>query len=520
MTDKNLAPLPVGIFNFEQLRNYELTYVDKTPLLLKLAQLPGRYFLSRPRRFGKSLTLSTLDAMFSGKAELFKGLAAEEWVKQQAAHPCPVLRLDMSKLGVYESPDLFEESLMADLQDKADQFGVTARGSRSEIFLRSLIGAIYRKAGPVVLLIDEYDKPVLDNLSSVETAEAMRSKLRSFYTVVKACEDYLRFVLLTGISKFTKMGVFSAINNLRDISMSEEYGTLCGYTQEELETYFDGWLGKLGQKHAMTREALLHKIRDYYDGFCFDGVTKVYNPFSTLWMFQEGQFRNYWYESASPSFIPDYLKRHHEFSLEKFRHAEVSPQFITAHEIEQAAPESFLFQAGYLTIESLQEDVLTLDYPNKEVLDSLSEMYALTVYKIDDANKTANDLWRAFSSGDVDRVKLLYNAALASMPYDLFAKADEGFYKAVFLALLRGAGIKSMGEVHSARGRNDVEVVTPARVFVIEFKTAPGQKKAAPLAIAALEQIETQGYAEKYAAEGREVVKTAFVVDLEKRAIV
>ena len=520
MTDNNLSPLPVGIFNFESLRSRGFTYVDKTAMLMKIADGPGRYFLSRPRRFGKSLTLSTLDAMFSGKAQLFKGLAAEGWVAGQAKHPCPVLRVDISLTGSCRDTAEFERKLGRQLRFAADDHNVVLSEPDAEGMFDELIHKLYKSCGPVVLLIDEYDKPVLDNLHNVEMAEAMRRSLRSFYTVVKGCEDYLRFVLLTGISKFTKMGVFSAINNLRDISMSEEYGALCGYTQEELEHYFDGWLGVLGQKHGMSRKALLDKIRDYYDGFCFDGVTKVYNPFSTLWMFQERQFRNYWYESGSPSFIPDYLKAHHEFSLEKFRHAEVSPQFITAHEIEQAAPESFLFQAGYLTIESLQEDVLTLDYPNKEVLDSLSEMYALTVYRIDRANQTANDLWRAFSLGDVDTVKMLFNAALASMPYDLFVKADEGFYKAVFLALLRGAGIKSMGEVHSSRGRSDVEVVTPSRVFVIEFKTAKGERTVDSRRLAGLAQIESRGYAEKYAAEGREIVKCAFVVDLEKRAIV
>ena len=519
MTEKKLQALPVGIFNFEQLRSYDLTYVDKTPLLLKLAQLPGRYFLSRPRRFGKSLTLSTLDAMFSGKAELFRGLAAESWVAEQAKHPCPVLRLDMSKRNT-DSPEAFELSLKENLMREARLRKIELFSSTPGGMLEDLIAAMYEQNGPVVVLIDEYDKPVLDNLSSVETAEAMRRALRSFYTVVKGCEDYLRFVLLTGISKFTKMGVFSAINNLSDISMDREFGTLCGYTQAELENTFGGWIDATAAALGLSREELLIKAKEYYDGFSFDGVTRVYNPFSMLQFFQKAAFRNYWYESASPSFIPDYLKRHNEFSLEKFRHTMVSELFIGALEIEQAAPESFLFQAGYLTIEKVQDQLLTLDYPNKEVLDSLSAMYAASVYKISEPDLTAYSLWQAFANGDVDRVKLLYNAALASMPYDLFTKADEGFYKAVFLALLRGAGIKSMGEVHSSRGRSDVEVVTPARVFVIEFKTAPGQKKAAPLAIAALEQIETRGYAEKYAAEGRGVVKTAFVVDLEKRAIV
>ena len=519
MSDKSLQVLPVGLFNFERLRTANMLYVDKTELLVSLADTCQRAFLSRPRRFGKSLTLSTLDAMFSGKTELFKGLAAERWVREQAKSPCPVLRLDMSSLGSYDSAELFEDSLLTDLREKAALFGAEATGSRSELLLKSLIGALYRKHGPVVLLIDEYDKPVLDNLQSPETAEAMRRKLRSFYTVVKGCEDHLRFVMLTGISKFTKIGVFSAINNLSDISLDEAYGALCGYTQDEIERCFGGWIGATAAKMDLSREALLEQAREYYDGFSFDGVTKVYNPFSMLQFFQKAAFRNYWYESGSPSFVPDYLKAHHEFSLEKFRHKMVSELFISAQEIERAAPESFLFQAGYLTIEKRSGQMLTLDYPNREVLDSLSAMYSLLVYKVRDSDMTADSLWRAFAAGDPERVKALFNAALASMPYDLFRDADEGFYKAVFLALLRGAGISALGEVHSSLGRSDVEVVMPDRIFVIEFKTAQNGRSVESQRLAGEEQIAARGYADKYAADARETVAAAFVVDLEKRAI-
>jgi len=519
MNEKKLPALPVGIFNFEQLRKYDMIYVDKTPQLLELARLPGRYFFSRPRRFGKSLTLSTLDAVFSGKVELFRGLAAEDWVDEQAKHPCPVLRFDMSQMSM-RSPEDFDVSLREELGRVAAKNGISIVSSTLGGVFKDLVTGLYEQRGPVVSLIDEYDKPVLDKLFQPEMAEAMRQQLRSFYTVVKSCEDYLQFVMLTGISKFTKMGVFSAINNLRDISMSEEYGALCGYTQDELERTFDGWLEKLGKKQNSTREALLKKIREYYDGFSFDGVTKVYNPFSTLRMFQEGQFRNYWYESGSPSFIPDYLRRHNEFSLEKFRHKMVSELFISAQEIERAAPESFLFQAGYLTIEKRSGQMLTLDYPNREVLDSLSAMYSMLVYKIPDPDMTTHSLWEAFAAGDWQQIKRLFNAALASMPYDLFTHADEGFYKAVFLALLRGAGLSALGEVHSARGRSDVEIVLPDRVFVIEFKTAPHENDVESRRHAGDEQIAVRGYAEKYAADTREIMTATFVVDLKKRTIV
>ena len=520
MNERNLPNLPVGVYKFEDIRQFNMTYVDKTGLLLDLVRVPARVFLSRPRRFGKSLTLSTLKAMFSGRAELFKGLAAEEWVAGQAKHPNPVLHLDIGNRKT-ESPEAFERSLINMLEMIGEEWNVPHKDTQGAgDYLEWLVFSIFRKAGPVVILVDEYDKPILEHLNNLELAEAMRVKLRSFYTVIKGCEPYLRFVMLTGISKFAKMGVFSAINNLSDISLDRAYGALCGYTQEELESYFSGWIDATAEKMEMSREALLAKTKEYYDGFSFDGATRVYNPFSTLQLFSKCDFRNYWYESASPSFIPNYLKEHHEFSLEKFRHMRVSELFISALEIERAAPESFLYQAGYLTLEKRSGQMLTLDYPNREVLDSLSAMYTALVYNVTNAGDAGLTLWEAFEAHDLDRVKLLYNSALASIPYDYFGDAREDFYKAIFLTLLRGAGFDSLGELHSSRGRSDVEVRMSDAVYVIEFKTAESARQVETKRAVGEKQIDDRGYAEKYAADSREVVKTTFVIDLDKRQAV
>lgn len=344
MPENALPVLPVGLFNFETLRKNNMLYIDKTAQLLELARYPGRFFLSRPRRFGKSLTLSTLDAMFSGKAELFAGLAAEAWVKEQSRRPCPVLRFDMSVLDA-GSPEAFNVSLH-------DELARAARMNQVELFSQSLGGmfqdlviGLYQQKGPVVVLIDEYDKPVLDNIGQPDMAETLRHKLRAFYTVVKACEDYLRFVMLTGISKFTKMGVFSAINNLNDISMDERFGALCGCTQEELERDLGCWVDAVAAKKCASHAELLAKMKDYYDGFCFDGITKVYNPFSLLQFLQKADFRNYWYQSASPSFVVEYMKQHDIDSPEMYRHIVVGEEFTSAQEIERAAPESFCTKA-------------------------------------------------------------------------------------------------------------------------------------------------------------------------------
>ena len=326
--------------------------------------------------------------------------------------------------------------------------------------------------------------------------------------------------MLTGISKFTKMGVFSAINNLRDISMAPEYGALCGYTQQELESCFAGWIDAVSQKLDIPRSRLISKMKDYYDGFSFDGTTRVYNPFSILQLFQNASFGNYWYSSASPSFITEYMKRHGALSPETYRHVEVNELFITAQEIERAAPESFLFQSGYLTIEKREENTLTLDYPNKEVLDSLSTMYASLVYRVGDADKIGNALWRAFQRGDLEEVKRLFNISVASIPYEYFKKADEAFYKAVFLTLLRGAGIKANGEVESFRGRAGVEVFLPDRVYVIEFKTGDSADKANLRRCDGDIQIKNREYARPFEADDRKIVTATFVVDLDAREII
>lgn len=518
MYGHDLPPLPVGLFNFEDIRRYEMVYVDKTDLLLGLVRKPARIFLSRPRRFGKSLTLSTLAAMFAGKAELFKGLAAEDWVKEQAAKPNPVLRIDMS-MRVTESPEAFERSLIHSLKLAARHWSVEPTPDESAgDFLERLVVHIYDQAGPVVLLVDEYDKPVLDHLDDLELAEVMRSKLRSFYTVIKGCEDYLRFVMLTGISRFTKMGVFSAINNLADISLDERYGALCGYTQQELETNFSGWIDAAAEKTGMTREAFLAKVKARYDGFSFDGKTRVYNPFSTLQVLNNADFRNYWYQSGSPSFVVEYMKRHGMLKPEAYRHMQVELDFASSAEIERAKPESFLFQSGYLTIERRDEESLTLDYPNQEVLNSISRRYLDLVYEVEDANRTGNELWKAFAAGDLDTVKQLFNAALASMPYRLFTDKKEDFYQAVFLALLRGAGIKANGEVESHLGRCDVDVKLPHRVYIIEFKTAKDASQIEQKRAEGDAQIVSRGYAAPYADDKRELTTATLVIDLEKRA--
>ena len=523
MMNAKLLSLPVGIQSFELLRRDSLLYVDKTARLQELVTDVRRCFLSRPRRFGKSLTLSTLEAMFSGKAELFKGLAAEAWVADQARHPCPVLSLSMARGRPAEDIRGFDISVYNDLMVLGRKHGLPMFRKDTEGALgafKDVLEGLYDQEGPVVVLIDEYDKPILDNIGNVRMAETFRGYLRNLYLGLKDYDSHLRFVMLTGISKFSKTGVFSAMNNLNDISMDELFGDIVGYTQVELEDNFSGWIDAAAEKLQRPRSELLEGIKEYYDGFCFDGVTRLYNPFSVMQCLQKTRLGNYWYSSGSPSFIVEYMKRHGIEAPESYRHRVVNVDFAESQEIERACPESFLYQSGYLTIESREEQELTLDYPNREVLDSLSRMYLELVYRVEGYVSIGSNLWRALKDGDIGEAVRLYNGALAGIPYEDFSGQSESLYRSLFLMLLRGAGVTAHGEVHTHRGRSDVLASFPGRVVVLEFKLARSAGEVDRLRVEGQRQIEEKGYAKPFDAEQRAVSTGVIVVDATRRQAV
>ena len=517
-----MQTLPIGIQSFGMLRRDNMLYVDKTGKLLELIENGRRYFLSRPRRFGKSLTLSTLEAMFSGQTDLFKGLKAEQWVREQAEHPAPVLRFDMSDLDA-TSIDNLNISLISEVEDNGEDYDLKLKlEANPSRMLKSLIRTLYKQYGAVVVLVDEYDKPILDNLTNLAIANEMREVLRSFYTTLKSCDEYLRFVLLTGISKFSKVGVFSAMNNLLDISMMEKYGDIAGYTQQELEHYFDNCLKAMAENKKIDTKEILARLKNYYDGFCFDGVKRLYNPFSILSFFEAGEFKNYWYESGSPSFMVNWMKEHHIQDPEEYRHIVVNGNdFISVQEIEQADAASLLYQSGYLTIEKKEEQLLTLDYPNKEVLNSLSSMYLKLIYKVEGYARLGNAIWKALRQGNIHEVVELYNTALAGIPYDDFlSNRNEFWYRSMFVMLLRGAGIISYTEPHTSKGRADVIIQFNNLVAALEFKFAETSSQVQELKRIGAEQIIRHGYIDSYKWENRKVISAVLVADSENRKVV
>ena len=510
--------LPIGVHDFVQMRQDNMLYVDKTAQLQSLIETGRRYFLSRPRRFGKSLTVSTLGAMFSGRLELFRGLAAEEWVNKQAGHPAPVLRFDMSVMDNSSSEGL-KQSLRENVILKAVGWGIELRSTMLNIMLMELLAGLYKSYGQVVVLVDEYDKPILDNLSDLKKANEMREVLRSFYTALKSCDEYLRFVLLTGISKFSKTGIFSAMNNLLDISMDKHYGDIAGYTQYELESYFADRLTDWAEQMHISREELLERLKDYYDGFSFDGTTRIYNPFSILNFFFFGELKNYWYDSGSPSFVAEWMKEHQIQDPEEYRHIVVNgDDFISTQEIEQADAPSFLYQSGYLTIEKKEGQLLTLDYPNKEVLNSLANTYLKLIYRVNDYAGLGNEIWKAVQVGNLNRICELYNIALAGIPYDDFAKnRNEYWYRSMFMMLLRGVGIITYAEIHTNRGRSDIVIQLKDMVIVLEFKYAAQSVEVAAKLSEGVKQMREREYAKSYT--GIKVLSAVFAADDEKRQV-
>ncbi|MDO5295225.1 MAG: AAA family ATPase [bacterium] len=512
-----MQELPIGVQDFSLLRKENLLYVDKTSRLLELVSSGRRYFLSRPRRFGKSLTLSTLEAMFQGKQHLFAGLQAETWVNEQAQHPCPVLRLDISTCE-HETADIFKQSLQDMLSRLARRFQITLHSQTISGQLQDLIEEIFNRHGYAVVLIDEYDKPILDSISDLDQAEQLRSILRSFYTTLKGCDEYLRFVMLTGISKFSKAGVFSALNNLEDISLDAKFSDIVGYTQTELELCFNDHINKAAQTLQLTREHFLERLKGYYDGFSFDGQIKLYNPFSIMQCLKKAAFNNYWYESGSPSFIVDYLKQHQIEEPENYRHTAVKDDFISSQDIERADPCSFLFQSGYLTIEKKEEHLLTLDFPNREVLDSLSSMYLKLIYKVESYAVLGNEIWAALRQGDIAEMVRLYNIALAAVPYDDFSRhQNESWYRSLFIMLLRGAGIIAYSEPHTSKGRADVIIQFEQQIVILEFKYAAASEEVARKRTEGEKQLLEREYAKTYNSEERHVITAVIVADAEKR---
>src|SRR6056297_1341830 len=515
--------LPIGIQDFQYMMENNYLYIDKTKYLHMLKDKGKFYFMSRPRRFGKSLTISTYDCMFRGEKELFK----DTWLYDNwAFNPQPVIRLNMSEIQTQDEKTV-EMSLFELMDEFYDAHGFNRDSQLLKTTFRRLIQRLYEKYGKrVIVLIDEYDKPILDHLEDHEMAEKIRTVLRTFYSTLKSSDAYLDFVFITGITKFTKVGVFSTLNNLDDISTWDDVSQMLGYTQEEIERDFEPYLEKSASHMEMKRQELLEAIKQHYNGFSFDGKHFVYNPFSILNFLNKNVFDNIWVESGSPSFIVKYDKRH-DIQPDKFLGKYVQKSILSTYEIEEAPPVSFLIQAGYLTFKDFQQDEgYLIDYPNKEVRDTFSELQMVSEFNNDsqEANAIRENIIKALKQNDFHLLFRQMQRTFSNIPYTLFeprikdkmkeTKEEyiqrlEGFYHSVILTMLWAAGVNVRAEELTALGRSDLILEYDQVVYIIELK-----KQSPEVSLA---QIKNKRYDMKY--ENRKLYLVGIEIDDENRNV-
>ncbi|MBX7235513.1 MAG: ATP-binding protein [Caldilineales bacterium] len=513
-----MMKLPIGIQAFEVMRSQGFVYVDKTRWIHQLVTEGIYYFMARPRRFGKSLLVSTLRCLFQGRRELFDGL----WIAEPGRwdwQPHPVVVLDFNQIA-HDTPENLHLGLMRALEQIAESYQLSLREPLLQGRFVELVLKLQQVAGqPVVVLIDEYDKPLIDHLGrgepGLEVARANRDILRNFFAVLKGSDvaPVLRFVLLTGVSRFSRVSVFSALNNLNDISMHEDYAGMLGYTDEELDPYFSSHITrlatKLGVEHAGAHAALAH----YYDGYRFStSPLQVYNPFSVLVALDRRELNNYWFETGTPTFLIDLL-REKQYSLPALEGLQVSPSAFSTFELERLSPEALLFQTGYLTIHDVQDNIYTLGYPNQEVKTAFTEAMLFGLESL--ASETSSHVLRLSRYLQAENLTSFFTsiqAVFASIPYDIQTKRDEAYYHTLFYLMLSASGGQAQSSVLTARGRIDMVVAFPDKVYVVEFKCNQDAR-------AAIRQIRGQGYADPYGGGGRKVLLLGIDFSTEARNV-
>ena len=513
----DIRRLPIGLQSFEVMRNEGFVYVDKTEYVLRLAAESRVFFLSRPRRFGKSLFLSTLKAYFLGKKELFKGLYIEDAEQKQAELEgreawikYPVLYLDFTG-GIYDTSEGLLNRFLSFFNEYEEIYKSTGLDIPDRF--KNLIKKIYETTGKqVVILVDEYDKPLLETMIINEPLnEEYRRILKGFYGVIKACDEYIRFAFLTGVTKFSKVSIFSDLNNLRDISMLPEYDAVCGITQKEMEEVFRPEIIELGKAQNLTEAETLAKLKQKYDGYHFsESSINVYNPFSLLNVFAGKVFRSFWFSTGTPTFLVRTLQHQKEICIRDIlENAEMSENALQDYRPDMNNPIPILFQSGYLTLKDYDErlGLYKLGFPNDEVkygfLDNLVPSY--TSIAKDASGLFIGNFVRAIEKGDTESFMKRMYTACAGLPYSLASKENvqmrERDYQIAFYIIFSLMGQFVQTEVVSSKGRADCVVHTDDTVYIFEFKLmGSGTPKEA------IQQIKEKGYAEPYKTSRKKIV--------------
>ncbi len=512
--DGIMRKLPIGIQTFAEIREENYLYVDKTAFVWRIANTGKPYFLSRPRRFGKSLLLSTFEAYFEGKKELFQGLAIAELEKEWKKYP--VLHLDLNAKKYVSSGDL-PAMLNQHLEKWEAVYGDEKKDRSPEERFSYIIRRASEQAGcGVVVLVDEYDKPLLQALGNDSLLDDYRKTLKAFYGVLKSSDRYLRFVFLTGVTKFAQVSVFSDLNQLNDISLDLAYATVCGVTSEELIFTFLPELERQAAANEMTVEEVIGMMTRKYDGYHFHPKgLGVFNPFSILNSFAKLEFGSYWFQTGTPTFLVELLKES-EYDLRTLIDGiEASASSFTEYRVDANNPIPLIYQSGYLTIKEYDPEfqLYRLAFPNDEVrygfLNFLIPYY--TPVNEGEQNFYIGRFVQELRAGEVDAFLNRLQAFFADFPYEL-SDATERHYQVVFYLVFKLMGQFTDAEVRSARGRADAVVKTPKYIYVFEFKLNGTAEQA-------LQQIDEKGYLIPYQADGREVVKVGVEFSAEKRNI-
>ena len=490
---------PIGIQQFEKIRKGGFVYVDKTAQVYQMATQGSYYFLSRPRRFGKSLLISTLEAYFLGEKELFKGLALEQLETEWKRYP--VLHLDLNA-DKYSTPDNLDQVLNEALSQWESIYGCNPNEATLPLRFKGVIRRACEQTGePVVVLVDEYDKPLLSTIGNKPLHDAYLNTLKGFFSVLKSQDQYIRFAFLTGVSRFSHVSIFSDLNNLQDISMIPDYADICGISEKELHDYFGGPIHELASANGMTFGQACGKLREEYDGYHFcPNATGIYNPFSLLNTFQYKLFQDYWFSTGTPTFLVKLLQQN-EYDLKELKGLYVDGSALQSVDEEYTDPIPVLFQSGYLTIAGYNPEMgYRLDFPNREVergfFNFLLPYYASLLKS--SVKSYLNRLTAAVRQGQPDDLLTTLQAMLAGKPYMLAGGDKEVHFQNTLYLVFTMLGYNVQVEQATSRGRMDVTIQTKDYVYILELKLDKSAEEA-------LQQIKDNGYARPFQADPRKV---------------
>ena len=502
---------PIGIQHFEKLRTQGFVYVDKTALVHKIVHEGNYYFLSRPRRFGKSMLISTLKAYFEGKRELFQGLAMEQLEQEWRVHP--VLRLDLNT-EKYDSLDSVDKKLDREFKIWEDLYGADPAETTLPMRFEGIIRRAYEKTGErVVILVDEYEKPLLQAISNKPLQDEYRATLKSVYGALKSMDECIKFALLTGVTKFSKVSVFSDLNNLNDISMDHRYSELCGISEKELHQYFREDIQKMADKEGISYEEISERLRQNYDGYHFAPNTRgMYNPFSILNVLARLQFGSYWFETGTPTYLVELLQKN-DYALEEIDNIVVDIDSISGIDATDTDAIPVIFQSGYLTIKDFDPrfQSYTLGYPNKEVEMGFTK-FLLPYYTGRRATRSAFEIKnfvREVESGDIDGFFTRLRSFFSDTTYEVI-RLQELHYSNVLYIVFKLLGFYTQVEYHTNNGRIDLVLQTPDYIYVMEFKLNGTAEEA-------LQQINDKGYALPFASDARTLYKIGVNFSAETR---